>query len=95
MTTYMKTQNNIKIYIEYMGRKVRKRTFVHVRSANIQVRLRIRAVRSGASFWIAKDARVIHADNEDSDQTARMRKLIWVSVGRTYQKARFLMMRFV
>ena len=28
------------------------------------------------AFWIAKDAKYIHADNEDSDQTVRMRRLI-------------------
>ena len=28
------------------------------------------------AFWIAKDAKFIHADNKDSDQTARMRRLI-------------------
>ena len=27
-------------------------------------------------FWIAKDAKVIHADKEDSEQSAWMRKLI-------------------
>ena len=39
----------------------------------------IRAVLSGSSldnFWIAKDAKFLHADYEDSDQTARMRRLI-------------------
>ena len=37
------------------------------------------------AFWTAKDANFLHADNEDSDQTARMRRLIWVFVGRTFQ----------
>ena len=32
----------------------------------------------------------IHADNEDSDQTAQMRRLICVFVGRICQKVRFL-----
>ena len=27
-------------------------------------------------IWIAKDAKLLHADNEDSDQTARMCRLI-------------------
>ena len=60
---------------------------VPVRQAKIQIRLRTRAVWSESSlgaFRMAKDARFIHADNEDSDQTARMRRLIWVFVGRTY-----------
>ena len=31
--------------------------------------------RHGA-FWINNDAKLLHADNEDSNQTARMRRLI-------------------
>ena len=38
---------------------------------------------------IAMDAKCLHADNEDSDQTARMRSLIRVFVGRTYQMVHF------
>ena len=64
----------------------RKRTFVHVRPAKIQISLRIRAVWSKSSlgaFWIAKDAKLLHADHEDTDPSVRMRRLIWVFVGRT------------
>ena len=46
--------------------------------------MRIRAVWSESSldaFWITKDAKFHHADNEDSYQIARMRRLIWVFVG--------------
>ena len=28
------------------------------------------------AFWITKDAKFLHVNNEDSDQTARMRRLI-------------------
>ena len=42
------------------------------------------------AFWIAKDAKFLHAPNEDSDQTARMGMLIWVFVGRTSYKVTFL-----
>ena len=52
--------------------------------AKIQIRLRIRAVWSESSlgaFWIVKEAKFIHADNEDSDQTVRM--LIWEVTVRT------------
>ena len=66
-----------------------KRTFRHVRPAKIQISLRIRAVWSESSpgaFWIAKDAKFLHADNEDSDQTVRMRRLIWVFVVRTFRR---------
>ena len=50
--------------------KVRKRTFGHVRPAKYQISLRIRAVWSESllcAFWIAKDAKILHKDNEDSD----------------------------
>ena len=33
--------------------------------------------------WLAKDTRFPHADSEDSDQTGRMPRLIWVFAGRT------------
>ena len=81
-----------------MGRDVRKQTIGHVRLAKIQISLRIRAVWSESSlgkFWIAKGAKFLHADNEDSDQTAWMHKLIWVFVGRTCQKVRFLRLRLM
>ena len=60
-------------------RNVKTRTFWHLRPAKIQIRLRIRAVWSESSlgaFWIAKDAKFLLAYNEDSDQTARMHRLI-------------------
>ena len=46
--------------------------------------------------WLTnkKDAKFLHADNEDYDQNARMRRLIWVFVGRTCQKVRFLMLQW-
>ena len=31
--------------------------------------------------WVAKDPSFLHADSEDSDQTGRMPRLIWVSLG--------------
>ena len=33
--------------------------------------------------WVAKDPTFLHTDSEDSDQTGRMPRLIWVFVGRT------------
>ena len=70
----------------------RKRNLRHVRPAKIQISLRIRAVWSESSlgtFWIAKVAKFLHADNEDADQTVRMCRLIWVVVEQTYQKVPF------
>ena len=62
---------------------VRKYTIAQVREAKIQIGLRICAVWSESSLgaiWIAKDAKFLNANKEDSDQTAR---LIWVFAGRT------------
>ena len=33
--------------------------------------------------WVAKNPSFLHADSEDSDQTGRMPRLIWVFAGRT------------
>ena len=69
---------------------------MYVRPGKIQTRLRIRAVWSEFSlgaFWICEYAKFLHADNEDSDQTAWMRSMIWVFVGRTCQKVRVLTLR--
>ena len=57
----------------------RKFTIGHMSPAKIQISLRIRAVLSDSplgAFWTVKDAVFLHVDNEDSDQTARMRRLI-------------------
>ena len=72
--------------IQYMNCNVRKRTFGHVRPANIQINMCILTVWSESSlgaFWITKDSRFLHANKEDSDQTTRMHRLIWIFVGRT------------
>ena len=42
---------------------------------------------------LAKDAKFLHVDNEDSNQTALLRSLIRVFVGRKRQKVRFLTFR--
>ena len=71
----------------------KKGNFKNVHPAKIQISLRIRAVWSESSlgtFWVVKDAMFLHADKEDFNQTARMRSLIWVFVGCTYQKVCFL-----
>ena len=61
--------------------------------AKIQISLRILTVWSESSlgaFWIAGDTKFLLADNEQSDQTVRMRMLIWVFVGCTCLKVCFL-----
>ena len=69
---------------------------VHMHPTKIQIRLRKCAVWSESSlgaFKIANDAKFLHADNEDSDQTVRMCSLIGVFVGRICQQVCFLMLR--
>ena len=59
---------------------------VAVHPAKTQISLGIRPVWSESSLcaqWAAKDPRFLHADSEDSDQTGRMSRLIWVFAGRT------------
>ena len=75
-----------------MRRNVRNRTARYLRTEKIQISLRIRTGWSESSlgkFWIAKDAKFFHADNEDSASTAGMRRLIWVYTGCTCQMVRF------
>ena len=65
---------------------VTKPTKWHVRPANTQISLGIRPVWSESwlcTQWVAKDLSFLHADSEDSDQTGRMPRLIWVFAGRT------------
>ena len=57
-----------------------------VRPAKMQISLDIRSVWSESSLciqWVAKDPGFLQADSEDSDQTGRMPRLIWVFAGRT------------
>ena len=57
-----------------------------VRQAKTQISLGIRPVWSESSQcaqWVAKVPSFPHADSEDSDQTGRIPRLIWVFSGRT------------
>ena len=77
---------------------VRKRTFWYVRPTKTQISLRIRAVwsESSLSAWRNFASLAIQkAPSEDSDQTARMRRLIRIFAGRTCLKVRFLTVRQV
>ena len=73
------TNWNVRIRLPFvtytkLRQNVRTRTLGHVRPAKIQVSLRIHTDWSGSTlgtFWLAKDAKVLHADNEDSDVTAQ------------------------
>ena len=72
--------------LTHMSRLMTKPTKLHVRPAKTQISLGIRPVWSEASLcaqWVDKDPRFLHANSEDSDQTGRMPRLIWVFAGRT------------
>ena len=45
--------------------------------------------------WVSRDPAFLQADNEDSDQTGQMPRLIWVFAGRTCQFAGFVMQRLI
>ena len=81
-------------YIDVVGQRFRsiyeprhdKTNKVTVRPAKTQISLGIRPVWSESSLcaqWVAKDLSFLHAVCEDSDQTGRMSRLIWVFAGRT------------
>ena len=56
-----------------------------VRPAKTQISLGIRQVYQSllCAQWLAKHPRFLHADSEDSDQSGRMSRLIWVFAGLT------------
>ena len=66
----------------------------YVHPAKSQISLGIRTVWSEFSLcaqWVAKDPSFLHADSEDSDQTGRMPRLIWVFTGRKGHLVGFVM----
>ena len=70
----------------YLSRLMTKPTKWHVRPAKTQISLGIRPVwsESSLSTWRKLGFLATHwAHSEDSDQTGRMPRLIWVFVGRT------------
>ena len=70
----------------YLSRNMKKNNKMTVCPAKTQISLGIRPVWSESSLctqWVAKDQRFLHANSEDSDQTWRMPRLIWVFAGRT------------
>ena len=69
-----------------------------VRPAKTRINLGIRSVWSESSLCsqlVTKDPSFLHADSEDSDQTGRMPRLIWVFAGRTCQFVGFVMLRLI
>ena len=85
------SQHGVKTFIIYhVQRKYEpprdKTNNVAVRPAKTQISLGIRPVWSESLLcaqWVAKGPSFLHADSEDSNQTGRMPRLIWVFTGRT------------
>ena len=66
--------------------------------AKTQISLGIRPVWSESSQcaqWVTEDPLFLHADSEDSDQTGRMPRLIWVFAGRTDHFVGFVMRQLI
>ena len=81
-----------------MSRIVTKPTKWHVHPAKTRVNLGIRPVRSESSLsaWRKLGSLATHwAQSEDSYQTGRMPRLIWVFAGRTCHFVGFVMMRLI
>ena len=67
-----------------------------MRPTKAKISLRIRAVWSKSSLFARRNIVYMAVQNklsDDSDQTARMRRLIWISAGRICHKVRFLILR--
>ena len=100
MFQYWNMENYTKIIIKYPlyespHDKTNKMT---VRPTKTQISLGIRPVWSESYLCaqrVAKDPRFLHADSEDSDQTGRMPRLIWVFAGRTCHFVGFVMRRLI
>ena len=81
----------------YKSRNVRKRTFRHVHPVKIQIRLCIRAAWSEfslSSSGIARHANCLYPDNDGTDQTVRMRRMISF-LWSTCQNVRFLKLQLI
>ena len=83
---------------KHLSCNMTKPTKWHVCPAKTQISLGIRPVWSEYSMcaqWVAKDKCFLHADSEDSDQTGRMPRLIWVFARRTCYVVGFVMRRLI
>ena len=88
---HLRKRELVALFVVYLGdrnlsRRMIKPTKLHVRPAKTQINLGIRPVWSESLLcaqWVTKDPIFLHADSEDSDQTGRMPRLIWVFAGHT------------
>ena len=81
-----------------MSHLMTKPTKWHVCPTKTQISLGILPAWPESSLcaqWVAKDSSYLHADSEDSDQTGRMPRLMWVFAGRTCHFVGFVMRRLI
>ena len=86
-------KGQVLLWIEPPHDKTNKMT---VHPAKTRISLGNRPVWSESSLcahWVAKDPSCLHADSEDSDQTGRMPRLIWVFAGCISHIVGFVMRR--
>ena len=83
--------------LKHMSRNVRKHNFEHVWPQKMQINLHIRIVWSiiTESVMDRQGCNFLHANNKESDQTVKMRRLIWVFVRRTCRNIRVYTLRLV
>ena len=89
--TCLKLRQGFHMRCQQLSRDTAFPTRLHVRSANTQISLRIRTGWSHCSMsaWRRYGFMANHrVPCEDSDQTARMRRLIWVFAWRNMQSCR-------
>ena len=79
----------ITLCLQIMNRNDKKRMFGHVRPTKTNQP----AHSDQSPSCRLKKLCIQNAPSEDSDQTARMRRLIWIFAGCTCTKVRFLMLR--
>ena len=88
------------IFTKHLSHLMTKPTKWFERPAKTQISLDIRPIWSESSLcakWVAtcKDPVFLHADSEDSDQTGRMPRLIWVFTVRTFYFVGFVIRRLI
>ena len=83
------------LIIQNLSHSMTKPTKWPVRSAKTRISRSICPLWSESSLctqWVAWDSRYLHADNEDSEQTGWMLRLIWVFAGCTRHFVEFVVL---
>ena len=81
------------VYIELEQDKTNKMTCAPREDLDQSAHARCLIRVSLGTLWIAKDPMFLQADNEDSNQTGQMPRMIWDFVGRTCPFVGFVLLR--